>query len=863
MASLSAQPKESQLYLDFLNAPENEAAILPDFSYAGYHLGASPLPTVNRATHRYFDVTDYGAIPDDDQSDDEAILAANDAAHAHEGPVVLYFPRGEYLWGSPDRLFAQQLKITRSNFVVKGEGAQIGGTLIKQLSPFTHSPNRLNPDEKGYCFEIGPEVDLGELRHYQKKHRTPVVDIAPRGTFSITVKDASWIKTGMVVKLDAYIANNYEGAKEYYAPSHISEKYFNNVYKDKDWRRGAYELHQVIDVKGNEITFADPILLDLNKGIEEIYIAPAIFPDQSFLSEVGIEDIAFSGGYKELYFHYFGQKNTTGHMGIRFFDTINCWAQNLRLIDCNLAMKWQSSLYSTASNIDFAGVAGHFTVTCTDGSNGILLSYLRELSSAHHGFGATSSTKNIVYHRSVQVGNLEAHAGHPQGTLFDLNDGLFGMFRTGGRRPHHGRYLTYWNWNNTRFDEQPYLEPDIKGDSPEQQLDSISFDERNGDIPATFPPIISGLHGDPIQVLNPDESVMALESPGKRVEPESLFEAQLTERLDKLPDTIAKQSQNFETVKRYARIDIAEPEHDSVYPIGRPIKFVPRYPKSFDKAQIREVDLYLSRTTDDLGHKVATSTGKNQPLTWHASHPGVYVARLSLTDALGGTTLSRPIYFYVQGRHDAVTAITPKRAWLLADLLGSFRKAESDAKKEFLKNHDQNDYIRSLTQNREETKKLFQEPNSHVQSVNALIDNDDTTGLEIENNIYNTPRLLIFDLGNAYDISRVDIALGPLSNPMEQISLDIKTSNNPDAIYDYTNGLHSWKDGLRIVGGTRHHNFEEAESDRVLTYYFPETNAQFVQIMINILNPKEIREVIFYQRQEYVSNLETMKFELK
>ena len=56
---------------------------LPDFSYAGYDYGLSPLPQIDTA----IDVADFGAIPDDGIDDSAALKAALAAAHAADGPI--------------------------------------------------------------------------------------------------------------------------------------------------------------------------------------------------------------------------------------------------------------------------------------------------------------------------------------------------------------------------------------------------------------------------------------------------------------------------------------------------------------------------------------------------------------------------------------------------------------------------------------------------------------------------------------------------------------------------------------------------------------------------------------------------------
>ena len=66
---------------------------LPDFSYAGYHWGKEPPPRPPAT----LDVTDFGAVADDREDDDDAILKAVALANAASEPVVLQFPAGRFI----------------------------------------------------------------------------------------------------------------------------------------------------------------------------------------------------------------------------------------------------------------------------------------------------------------------------------------------------------------------------------------------------------------------------------------------------------------------------------------------------------------------------------------------------------------------------------------------------------------------------------------------------------------------------------------------------------------------------------------------------------------------------------------------
>ncbi len=129
----------STTYQQFVKAREKGTEpILPDFSYAGYHYFSEPVPD---ASHPIFDVTEYGAIPNDALSDQKAIQAAIDAAEAN-GRGIVFFPPGEFLVNT-DADNNEPIYIHSSHIVLRGSGSREGGTVIRQV---THLPPK-NPNQ--------------------------------------------------------------------------------------------------------------------------------------------------------------------------------------------------------------------------------------------------------------------------------------------------------------------------------------------------------------------------------------------------------------------------------------------------------------------------------------------------------------------------------------------------------------------------------------------------------------------------------------------------------------------------------------------------------------------------------------------
>ena len=127
LVTLSTRADESSLWQQFKAAKSaNTEPTLPDFSYAGYNYSESDIPDTSDLPT--FNVTEFGATPDDGEYDDTAIQATIDAAEAAGGGVVL-FPSGRFMV-SPNETVGENIFINASNIVLKGQGSQVGGTEI-------------------------------------------------------------------------------------------------------------------------------------------------------------------------------------------------------------------------------------------------------------------------------------------------------------------------------------------------------------------------------------------------------------------------------------------------------------------------------------------------------------------------------------------------------------------------------------------------------------------------------------------------------------------------------------------------------------------------------------------------------------
>ena len=101
------------------------ASNLPDYSYAGYAYGEKKIPTVEGAI---YNVSDFGAIPNDEIDDTKAINLAIKSAGENGGGIV-FFPSGKFLVNT-DTTKTEIVKINYSNIVMRGSGSAENGTVI-------------------------------------------------------------------------------------------------------------------------------------------------------------------------------------------------------------------------------------------------------------------------------------------------------------------------------------------------------------------------------------------------------------------------------------------------------------------------------------------------------------------------------------------------------------------------------------------------------------------------------------------------------------------------------------------------------------------------------------------------------------
>ena len=521
----------ARTYQQFVKAKENGTEpILPDFSYSGYHYFNKPVPDV---THPIFDVTKYGAIPNDDVSDQPAIVSAIAAAEEN-GRGIVFFPPGEFLVNTDtdknDEGYNESIYIRSSNIVLRGSGSRKGGTIIRMVNYMLPFPDRPNYVPRMFHFEPVS---------FARSTLASITDSAERETFWITVNNASRLSVGQWI----WVSMNTK-EKEAINEFLVSRASTSRLSELFEVGLNIREEHSIAEIQGNRIRLNEPLHTHVNHAHNwRVQSLP-------HLAEVGVEDISFHGSFFESFVHHLNLIHNAGWKLLSFNRCVNSWVRRVSFMHVSGALGFTVSAASSVYQVTIAGNKGHNACN-SQGSYGIWFGLsediagqapystaplinaqrnTRAIPGQHHGVGMShSSTGNVVYRFDMAPNQpLDIHKTDPSyANLYDcVNNGRLSGSSGGGVPPHHLRRLVFWNYNHGG--------------------DVTHYDFWAGYLKFLHP-IIVGFHGNPATFE--EGTLEVLESNGKAVAPESIFDAQLELRLGTLPAWVKDLCTEWETIR--------------------------------------------------------------------------------------------------------------------------------------------------------------------------------------------------------------------------------------------------------------------------------------------------------------------------
>lgn len=493
------EPTRSVLFEQF---KENRTgALLPDFSYAGYHRGEKSIPDINH--YKIFNVMDYGALPNDNISDREAIQAAIDAANRN-GSGIVFFPNGRFIVN--DDSTAQLGIISRgSNIILRGSGSGEGGTELFMEKPLKPE----NPDQMwtGRPMFIMTTCGADEMVDQ-------VVASASIGDFKLKLRSKGNLNAGDWIALKMQ-NNDADLIAQELAPYQI----------DSTWKHlrdkgvGVCVYHQVLHIEENTIHLHTPIAYNVDP-----YYGWTVYR-YSQADEVGVEDIAFVGNWKEQFKHHQSWVHDSGFNLLELLRCTNSWIRNCRFTDCSIGAFIKECANVTVLNSLINGNGGHHAVTSVHSTN-VLLANLKDEASQWHSFGVSNRAMNTVIWNCSYPSTtcFESHAYQPRNTLLDNVTGGFMGGRQGGSihsLPNHLRGLVFWNYRQTN-----------------KAIKNFDFWPEDGIWFKMLTPIIAGFKSNGGSFN--EEKLSYLEGLDQTIAPRSLYEAQLLLRLGKLPEWLVE-----------------------------------------------------------------------------------------------------------------------------------------------------------------------------------------------------------------------------------------------------------------------------------------------------------------------------------
>ncbi|MDE0484047.1 MAG: DUF4955 domain-containing protein [Candidatus Poribacteria bacterium] len=455
---------------------------LIDYSYAGYKNGEEAIP--EDFDYTVYDVTDYGATPDDGQSDTIAIRNALDAASA--GRSIVFFPPGQY-----DVMLDDDVKepfvVKGHHVIIRGSGAQgagSGGTTIKMHNEFAEGEDKLF---------ITPPVDNGW------SNRPRVVGSFPSGMKSFDVNNATPLigRQFITIRGDNLFGEDYDKLSS--RPLTDLPDSYTRVREGLKVR----EHHEIDRIEGNRVYIKAPLVTHLKPGMSVLW--------QDLTVGIGFEDLHIDGSFNEVYEHLVQH----GRGGIKLSKTAHSWIRRCRISNVIAAFLISQSYCGSAVNNIVDGRFGHNLGGIFESTYSIV-AFLQDRTDRGmvHGPAVSHySAGSVAWHVSGPLaGGPDTHGAQSRHSLFDNCNSISHHTSGGGRGslPHH--LDGYIRWNNTVLSGTTFnlWVPD---GSTFTQGSLIGYKTLGGSVPRNA----------------------YFEGFGTHVFPTSLYEAQLVRRLGTLP----------------------------------------------------------------------------------------------------------------------------------------------------------------------------------------------------------------------------------------------------------------------------------------------------------------------------------------
>ena len=526
---------------------KSEDNVLLDYSYAGYNHGESA--PLDGFAWGYKVINVKERMEKDNLSAREALIkildenklvrVSNQNATNATAKIVIYFPADDYDL-QPKGVTDKFPEIYGGNFVIKGAGA--GKTRLLMNNP-------IGTDESTTAPLLTIKHTNSPANINNSKILATVVENAAKGSFSVKVGSVNELSVGKWVQLRLRSGND-ELLKKEVGPiySQMTTKWSvaqqPGLTGTNENGKGVnvMEFHQIKSIDGNVVTFYEPIMHEVDIAYND-YDGGWVIRDYKYFENVGVEDLSFVGKAITPYYHH-GDNDPdapdawlydSSYMPLQLSRVVNSWVRNVSFESVSEAVTFGESANCSAYNISITGNRGHSAVRA-QGSSRVFIGKVSDESADSRGHGqwhgcgvSKPSMGTVVWNCNWgQDACFESHATQPRATLFDNCRGGLVRYHAGGadtEAPNHLSDLTLWNLYVTgTIDEKG-----INFASDFKWWDAGSFWWK------IYPPIVVGTHGQAVTFSQEEGQLTYEESTGVKVTPESLYEAQLQNRLGYVP----------------------------------------------------------------------------------------------------------------------------------------------------------------------------------------------------------------------------------------------------------------------------------------------------------------------------------------
>lgn len=427
---------------------DDSGRFLQDFSYAGYHRGDRPLPSMEPDSRPVIDVTEPPFLADSSGSSDATLAIREAIEYAGKlGGGVVYLPEGTYLVSPQTTEEKAALYIDLPGVVLRGDGADRTfifntETSMRKRSVIRVVPEAIRDSDFAWRHSVGEpsyplEDDVLELE--------TTVEVSG-GDFAV----GDWVLV-MSDATEAFISRH--GMTGTWTTEGIG---------------GLTFYRQVTAVNGDTLTLDIPIRYPVRR-VENARIRRTI----PHLEEVGIENLAI--GMKEQTYGSMGDGdwNTPGtgawevHASslIELNHAVNSWVRDVssylspenfqyHLLSTGIRLQFSRSI--TLDNVDLArsqyrgegGNGYHFAI---QGSDNLLTHCRSERARHNYTFALIATTGNVIHRSEALSGRLpvDFHMHLSPANLIDVmvldDDTVEAVRRTHADHGHGTTQSVFWN----------------------------------------------------------------------------------------------------------------------------------------------------------------------------------------------------------------------------------------------------------------------------------------------------------------------------------------------------------------------------------------------------------------------------------